>query len=236
MPRRRSGSWLAMSRARLRQPSRSQLVMLSGKSRILVLGCPGSGKTILARRFARQAGLPLRHLDDEYWGAGWSRPPLAQWEARQRQLAELPRWVIDGNYLDGIPLRAARADLVVVLDLATVVCLRRVVSRAWRIAHGDWTGLPAAVREGPPEAVRATVDFMPLLRKVALFRTRDLWRVILAAHTNPETPVVVAIGPGSARVRTARLRAKAARAGLPTTFLNVAALSRDRPRDSFLNC
>lgn len=195
-------------------------------SRILVLGCPGSGKTILAKRLADEAGLPLYHLDDEHWGPGWARPAPAHWEARQREIAGLPRWVIDGNYLAGIPLRAARAELVVVLDPATLVCLRRVLLRAWHIRSGDRSKLPASVRYDPAGQVRATADFLPLLIKVGLFRRRDLWQTILAAHTNPSARVIVAVGRPMQRARIARLRSRSAGHGLTTVFLPGADLSR----------
>ena len=187
-------------------------------SRILVLGCPGSGKTTLAKRLADETGLPLRSLDDEHWGPGWARPTQAQWEARQREIASLPRWVIDGNYLAGIPLRATRAELVVVLDPATLVCLRRVLLRAWRIRNGDRSELPASVRHGPAGQVRATADFLPLLIKVGLFRRRDLWPTILAAHTNPRARVIVAVGPPRQGARIARLLSRSASQGLATIF------------------
>jgi adenylate kinase family enzyme len=170
-------------------------------SRILVLGCPGAGKTTLAKELAARAGLPLYHLDDEYWGAGWARPTPESWVARQRELAELPEWVIDGNYLAGIPVRAQRAELVVVLDVPTYVCLFRLLRRTWRILRHDRSALPASVRRSA--SARATGDFPALLRKVALFRTRDFWPVVQAAHTNPDARVFVAVGRSRAVPRVA---------------------------------
>ena len=37
--------------------------------RILIVGCPGSGKTTFALRLAEKTGLPLFHLDSVYWRA-----------------------------------------------------------------------------------------------------------------------------------------------------------------------
>ena len=37
--------------------------------RILMVGCPGSGKTTFALRLAEKTGLPLFHLDSVYWRA-----------------------------------------------------------------------------------------------------------------------------------------------------------------------
>ena len=35
--------------------------------RILVIGCPGAGKSTLSLELAELSGLPLIHLDKEYW-------------------------------------------------------------------------------------------------------------------------------------------------------------------------
>ncbi len=39
--------------------------------RVMVIGGPGSGKSTLARRLHAISGLPLFHLDQLYWRAGW---------------------------------------------------------------------------------------------------------------------------------------------------------------------
>ncbi len=40
---------------------------LSAYRRIMIIGAPGSGKSRAARRLAEITGLPLIHLDNEYW-------------------------------------------------------------------------------------------------------------------------------------------------------------------------
>jgi adenylate kinase family enzyme len=39
--------------------------------RILVVGCPGAGKSMFARRLAERLLLPVIHLDFHYWHSGW---------------------------------------------------------------------------------------------------------------------------------------------------------------------
>lgn len=191
--------------------------------RVLVLGCPGAGKTTLAKRLAASTGLPLHHLDDEHWSAGWTRPDPLWWEQRQRELTSRPHWIIDGNYLETIHLRAVNADLVIILDTGTLRCLLRVMWRAWRIRRGDHSALPARVcaGSGAQRRVRPTKDFLPLLRKVVWFRSRDLWRVIRLARANPAAQVVIAVGPGRARFRIRRAARRLTRAGVLATAIPV---------------
>ncbi len=98
--------------------------------RVLVIGSPGAGKSTVARELARRTGLPLTHLDAEYWRPGWVRPEAAEWEARVRGLIAADAWILDGNYTSTVPLRAARADTVIVLDYPRTLCLYRAVRRA----------------------------------------------------------------------------------------------------------
>ncbi len=97
--------------------------------RVLVIGSPGAGKSTFARELARRTGLPLIHLDAEYWRPGWVRPRVAEWEIKVRGLIAAA-WILDGNYTTTVLMRAARADTVVVLDYPRTLCLYRAVRRA----------------------------------------------------------------------------------------------------------
>jgi hypothetical protein len=112
-----------------------------------VIGCCGAGKTQLSRRLACALGLPMIHLDDEYWGPGWRRPAAAAWRATVERIAAGPAWIIDGNYLDTLDLRLARAELAIFLDPPTPIALGRVLLRDARRALGERASLPRAIRE-----------------------------------------------------------------------------------------
>ncbi|MEU6073977.1 hypothetical protein [Micromonospora sp. NPDC047074] len=176
--------------------------------RILVVGCPGAGKSTFAASLARATGLPLRHLDDEYWGAGWSRPDQQWWLEHQTRLTGGEHWIIDGNYLPTMQLRVPRADLVVLVDAATSTCLVRVLRRAWRIRRGDPAALPERVRaqaeSGTP--VPATKAFLPLLAMILRFRRRDWWRVVDVATAQPGTTLLAAVVGGPLGTRLAGVR------------------------------
>jgi hypothetical protein len=192
-----------------------------GPSRILVLGCPGSGKSTLAAKLATATGLPLVHLDDEYWGPGWSRPDEPAWHRRQTALADRPQWIIEGNYLDTVHLRAARGELVVMVDTAPARCALRVLRRAHRIRRGDDSALPTAVRTADRSGPRpsATRDLGPLLIKIMTFRRALWWPTVQQACRNPDVQLVVAVGPGRCRARHAALRTELARRHLRALVL-----------------
>lgn len=97
--------------------------------RVLVIGSPGAGKSTLATKLAQRTGLPLFHLDQQYWQAGWVETDKAIWQEKVEEIAARDRWIIDGNYGGTLPPRLERADTVILLDYPTWLCLARVLRR-----------------------------------------------------------------------------------------------------------
>lgn len=97
--------------------------------RVVIIGCAGSGKSTLARALAARTGLPAIHLDRHYWRPGWVEPPRDEWLAQAAALAAGERWIMDGQYGGTLPLRLARADTLVFLDMGMPLCLMRVLRR-----------------------------------------------------------------------------------------------------------
>lgn len=105
--------------------------------RIAILGPGGAGKTRLARHFGQLLGLPVTHLDQLRYDADWNRVPEAAFTAAQQQRVSASSWVIDGNSTASIPIRAARADTIIVLDPHPLICLFGILRRYVRYRGGQ---------------------------------------------------------------------------------------------------
>jgi len=70
-------------------------------SRIMVIGSNGSGKSTLSKGLAAITGLPLVHLDAEYWLPDLTRPPDDWWRQRNLELVAEEKWILDGNFPQG---------------------------------------------------------------------------------------------------------------------------------------
>lgn len=124
--------------------------MLDGSEhRILIIGCSGAGKSTLARRLGPLLDLPVIHLDQHYWSAGWQEPDPDEWIDAVAALLHEPRWIMDGYFGGTLEQRVAACDLVVFLDFPTRVCIWRVLRR-W-MKHRKTTR--ADMAPGCPEGI-----------------------------------------------------------------------------------
>lgn len=99
--------------------------------RILVAGVSGAGKTTLARRIAQVADIPSTEIDALFHGPGWT--PRPEFVADVERLVDHESWVTEWQYASARPLLAARADLMVWLDLPFwTTTFPRVVRRTVR--------------------------------------------------------------------------------------------------------
>lgn len=59
--------------------------------RIVIIGCGGAGKTILAQRLSARVGLPATHLDTLYYDQHWNPIQGEKFAAIQRDLVAADR-------------------------------------------------------------------------------------------------------------------------------------------------
>lgn len=97
--------------------------------KVIVIGCPGSGKTTFAEKLNKCTGLPLYYLD-----AIWHKPdkthiPREEFDERIKEIFATSEWIIDGNYSRTIEMRLKECDTAFLFDLPTEVCLQGATQR-----------------------------------------------------------------------------------------------------------
>lgn len=97
--------------------------------KVIVLGCPGSGKTTFAEKLNPCTGLPLYYLD-----AIWHKPDKThisreEYDERLSEIFDTPEWIIDGNYRRTIEVRLQHCDTVFLFDLPTETCIQGATAR-----------------------------------------------------------------------------------------------------------
>ena len=97
--------------------------------KVIVIGCPGSGKSTVSRALHNKTGIPLYHLDMMYWNADKTTVEKSVFLERLSAVLENNEWIIDGNYGSTMELRMAACDTVIFLDYPLDVCLDGIKDR-----------------------------------------------------------------------------------------------------------
>ena len=149
--------------------------------RILIIGSPGSGKSVFSRRLHRITHIPLIHLDLLYWNSDKTTVGREEFLCRLRQAMAGECWIIDGNYSSTMELRLEACDTVFFLDYPVETCLSGIGERMGK----PRPDMPWADAEDDPEFLAFVKEFptnqrpqiLSLLNKhphkhICIFRSR----------------------------------------------------------------
>lgn len=97
--------------------------------KVIVIGCPGAGKSTFARSLKDAAELPLFHLDMIWHKPDKTNVTRDEFDVRLRDIIQKDTWIIDGNYLRTMEMRMKACDTVFLLDYPLEICLSGAATR-----------------------------------------------------------------------------------------------------------
>ncbi|MBQ7890056.1 MAG: adenylate kinase [Erysipelotrichaceae bacterium] len=123
--------------------------------RIIVIGCPGSGKSVFSIKLSNILQIPVIHLDNLYWNSDKTTVDNELFRSRLTDSIQKDSWIIDGNYISTMELRLQHSDTVFFLDYPVELCLEGVKSRKGKVRPD----IPWIEEEEDEEFIQYIKDF-----------------------------------------------------------------------------
>lgn len=97
--------------------------------KVIIIGCPGSGKSTFARKLKEKTQLPLYYLDMIWHKPDKTNVSQEEFDQRIKEIICKDEWIIDGNYLRTLDKRLKNCDTIFLLDIPLETCLLGVEAR-----------------------------------------------------------------------------------------------------------
>lgn len=132
--------------------------------KIIVIGCPGSGKSIFSKRLHNKIGIPLFHLDMMYWNEDKTTVDKEVFLERLNNTLQKEEWIIDGNYASTMEVRLQACDTVFFLDYPLSLCLDGIKARKGKAR----TDMPWIEKEDDAEFLEFIKNYNSVSRPTVL--------------------------------------------------------------------
>lgn len=151
--------------------------------KIIIIGCPGAGKSHFAKKLREATGIPLYHLD-----AIWHKPDKThisrvEFDEILRELLQKEDWILDGDYSRTMETRLRACDTVIFFDVPYEVCIQGMKAREgtkredmpWEAAETDGRLLNEVNRYIPEQrpAVYQLLEKYKNDKNIIIFKTRE---------------------------------------------------------------
>ena len=145
--------------------------------KVIVIGCPGSGKSVLSRALHDITGLPLYHIDMICWHEDKTFLSREELIEKINEIGAADEWIMDGNYGATMELRMSLCDTVIFLDYPTEICLEGIMARRGKPRPDmPWIESADEIDEEFVESVRNynTVNRPAVMERLKKFSDRNI--------------------------------------------------------------
>ena len=97
--------------------------------KVMVIGCPGAGKSVFSNKLKEVTNLPLYHMDMLYHNSDGTHISREELKEKLKNIFKNDSWIIDGNYQRTLEMRLEECDTVFLFDLPTEICVEGAQAR-----------------------------------------------------------------------------------------------------------
>lgn len=123
--------------------------------RIIVLGCPGSGKSTFSKELHKLTTLPLVHLDNIWWKEDHTNISCDEFDRKINLILQGKEWIIDGDYSRTYEKRIKACETLFFLDYSEKQCMEGIIERVGK----DRTDIPWTENALDPELVTLVKEY-----------------------------------------------------------------------------
>ena len=159
--------------------------------RVIVIGCPGAGKSTFSRKLATKTGLPLHYLD-----MIWHKPDRTvvgreEFDDRLFEIIPQTEWILDGNYVRTLPVRLSYCDTVFFFDLPVETCIEGAKSRLGK----DRIDMPWTDNELDPDFLQWILNFNRDIKPIIELLLKNCDKTVIRFHSHEEADAYLASLP-----------------------------------------
>lgn len=97
--------------------------------KILVIGCPGSGKSYFSKELHKKTNIPLYHLDNIWHNPDKSNIGDEEFYKRLDEILNKDSFIMDGMYCSSLEYRIKHVDTIFFLNYPLDLCLKSIKER-----------------------------------------------------------------------------------------------------------
>lgn len=141
------------------------MVLNRNINRIVIIGGPGTGKTILANNLGRELNIPVYHLDRINHLENWQKRDAKERDEIILKIIDNSRWITDGTYKTTLEQRINKSDLVIFLDYSSFSRLRGIISRYFQLKGKEKPEISVCKEQLNLKFIKLAIQWKKIKRK-----------------------------------------------------------------------
>ena len=97
--------------------------------KVIIIGCPGAGKSYFAKKLHSMTGIPLYHLDMIWHKTDKTHISREEFDETLKRIFREDVWIMDGNYSRTMETRMQACDTIIFFDVAYETCMQGIRER-----------------------------------------------------------------------------------------------------------